>query len=288
MRFVKSLLISFFAFLPTVALAEYNTIDEIARAYSDESCKTCHEKIHREWSESFHSKSVVHTIGGARNFIVTGIRKEWNREVTKADLMKCYHCHAPQLYDASEDLIKRVADLVVTAVDEADTAKKEAARKELSKLSVNCIICHNTVVHRPSPGWLGRPEKDAMYGPKKVSAPHKTVQSAMIRSAVFCGQCHGTYIPPDNDVLMCNTLYESYLNAYVPHGGLKTCQDCHMREKNRGHTFPGSYVADIIKEALDFEASVEGYKLFVGGKWTPGITAAVVIFNKAGHRTPDG
>lgn len=281
-------MIIIFLAAPVIALAEYTTIDEVAKDYNDEACKGCHATIHKEWKESFHSQSMLHSLPGMRGFIMTGIRKEWGREVTKADMMKCFHCHAPQLYDASDTLVKKVAELIVAAVDEQDAGKKEAARKELVKLSVGCMVCHNKVVNRPSAGWLGRPEKDAMYGPNKVSAPHKTAQSNIIRSAIFCGQCHGVYNPPDSDVIMCNTLYDSYLNAYSSHGGLKTCQDCHMREKKRGHSFPGSYVADMIKEGLELEAEAKGYKHLVGTKWAPRVMVTASVYNHSGHRTPDG
>ena len=288
MKSGKFLLIGFLFIFPLTAFGEYTTIDEVAKAYSDQSCKTCHEKMYQEWKESFHSQSIIHSLPGMKGFVTVGIKKEWNREVTKADLMKCFHCHAPQLYDASESLVKEIADMVVTAVDEKDTEKKEAARKELAKLNVNCVICHNTVVHRPSTGWLGKAEKDTMYGPRKVSAPHKTLQSTMIQSPVFCGQCHGVYNPPDNEILMCNTLYDSYLNAYIPHGGQKTCQDCHMKEKERGHRFPGAYVADMVKDGLEFEAEATGYKHLMGNKWVPKIIVTADIYNRSGHRTPDG
>jgi hypothetical protein len=288
MRFLKVLLICFLVSLPLAASAEYNSIDDIAKDYNDEVCKGCHSAIHKEWKESFHSQSVLHSLPGMKGYITTGIKKEWGREVTKADLMKCFHCHVPQLYDASEALVKKVADLVVAAVDEQDAGKKDAAKKELAKLNVSCMVCHNKVVNRPSAGWLGKPEKDTMYGPKKVSAPHKTAQSTIIQSPIFCGQCHGVYNPPDSDVIMCNTLYDSYLNAYVSHGGQKTCQECHMKEKKRGHSFPGSYVADMVKDGLEFEAEARGYKHLSAGKWVPKIIVTANIYNRSGHRTPDG
>ncbi len=288
MRHTSLLMIIIFLAAPVIALAEYTTIDEVEKDYNDEACKGCHSAIHREWKESFHSQSILHSLPGMKGFIMTGIKKEWGREVTKADMMKCFHCHAPQLYDASDVLVKKVAELIVAAVDEQDAGKKEAARKELARLNVNCMVCHNKVVNRPSEGWLGKPEKDTMYGPEKVSAPHKTTRSNILRSAVFCGQCHGVYNPPDNDFIMCNTLYDSYLNAYSSHGGQKTCQDCHMREKKRGHTFPGSYVPDMVKEGLEFGAEAKGYKHLVGTKWAPRIMVTADIYNRSGHRTPDG
>src|SRR4030067_3853323 len=132
LRFLNSMLICLFVSLPLTASAEYNTIDDIVKDYSDEACKGCHAAIHKEWKESFHSQSILHSLAGMKGFITAGIKQEWAREVTKTDLMKCFHCHAPQLYEAADALVKKVAELIVTAVDEQDTVKKDAARKELS------------------------------------------------------------------------------------------------------------------------------------------------------------
>jgi hypothetical protein len=273
---------------PQMEAKPAETIDELTARFSDDQCRTCHAAIYDEWKESFHSQSLLHSLGGMRNFVAIGIPQEWRRDVTKSDLMKCFHCHAPQLYDASEALVKKVGDTVVGAVDEKDPLKKEGFRKELARLNVNCIVCHNTVVHRPSMGWYGPPEKGVIYGTKGTQAPHKTALSATMKSSLFCGQCHGTYNPPDSDTVFCNTLHESYLNAYLPNGGQKVCQDCHMREKKRGHRFPGAYEADILRDGLDFEAEVTRYNHIVGKEWKPRIVATVNIYNKSGHRTPDG
>ncbi|MDA8168994.1 MAG: multiheme c-type cytochrome ExtKL [Nitrospiraceae bacterium] len=290
MRYLATffLIAAFIFALPLAANAEFNTIDDLAKAYSDETCKGCHAKIYDEWKKSYHSQSTIHSLGGIRNFVAVGIQKEWDRPINKKDLMKCFHCHAPQLSQASDELAVKIGKLIVAAVDEKDEAKKAAAKKELEKLNVGCVICHNTIVNRPAIASLGVPEKDAMYGPAEVSAPHKTMKSNIIKESVFCGQCHGIYNPPDSDLIMCNTLYDSYLNTYTPYGGQQTCQDCHMKEKNRGHTFPGAYVADIVKEGIEVTADATGYKHLTGTKWVPRIIVTADIYNKSGHRTPDG
>ncbi|MGE5894160.1 MAG: multiheme c-type cytochrome (seleno)protein ExtKL [bacterium] len=273
--------------LPVAVCGEYKTIDELAKAYSDESCKSCHAKIHDQWKISFHSQSVVHSLGGMRNFIVLGLGKEWNKPVTKENIMRCMDCHAPQLHEASDGLIKDVAQLIVTAVDEKDEAKKATAKKELAKLNVNCIICHNTKISIEK-NLKGAPRKGVYYGPTGKSSPaHPTEKTAVITTAIYCGQCHGIFTPPDGDIIGCNTLYGSYQDAYRGNGGSETCQDCHMKKKDRGHTFPGAYQAEIVKEGVEVDFQAMGIKL-TPGKWIPTTIVDIGLSNKAGHRIPDG
>ena len=134
----------FLVAFPFSANAEYSTLDDMAKAFGDTSCMTCHEKVHKEWKVSFHSQSVVHSLGGLRNFLVHGVKEAWKQQANKEHLMRCMDCHAPQLKEASESLAAVVVDLILTAVDDKDESKKAEAVKKLSGLNVSCIICHNT------------------------------------------------------------------------------------------------------------------------------------------------
>lgn len=287
MRLLKLFLIVLVLSFPFAVAAEYKTIDDAAKAYSDETCKECHAKIYDDWKASYHSQSVVHSLGGIRNFIVVGLGKEWNKPVSKEHLMRCMDCHAPQLKDASEPLIKEVAGLIVSAVDEKDEGKKAAAKKELSKLNVTCVVCHNMKVSIEK-NLKGAPKPGTYYGTTgKPSPAHGTEKSSVMSSAIFCGQCHGMYTPPDGDIVGCNTLYGSYQDAYKARGGAETCQDCHMKKKDRGHRFPGAYDLDIVKEGIGLDVQASGIRLNPG-KWIPTAIVNVGIINNAGHRIPDG
>ncbi|HET6514605.1 MAG TPA: multiheme c-type cytochrome ExtKL [Thermodesulfovibrionales bacterium] len=287
MQLCMVLVIAAMVALPFAASAEYKTIDEVVKAYSDESCKTCHAKVYDEWKASYHAQSVVHSVGGIRNFIVVGLGKEWDKPVSKEHLMRCMDCHAPHLKDASESLIKEVAQLIVASVDEKDEGKKAAAKRELGKLNVNCVICHNTKVSIEK-NLKGAPKEGVYYGPSGNPSPaHGTEKSSVITSAIFCGQCHGMYTPPDGDVIGCNTLYGSYQDAYRGNGGTETCQECHMEKANRGHTFPGAYQVEIVREGIGLDVQAAGIRLHPG-KWVPTAIVNVGLINKAGHRIPDG
>jgi hypothetical protein len=281
----------FFALLliviPLGAGAEYATVDDLAKAYSEASCKGCHAKVHNDWKSSYHSQSIVHSLGGIRNFIVVGLGQEWKQPVSKTHLMRCMSCHAPMLKEATEDLAKQVAGLIVTAVDDKDEAKKTAAKTELAKLNVNCVVCHNTMVSLEK-NLVGAPKPGVYYSPAgKASPAHKTEKSPAMSTAFFCGQCHGIHTPPDGDALVCNTLYGSYQDAYRANGGSETCQDCHMKAGNRGHKFPGAYEVDVVRDGIGLDFQAAAIRLHPG-KWIPTVVVNIGLINKAGHRIPDG
>jgi hypothetical protein len=275
------------AAFPFSANAEYSTLDDLAKAYSDTSCMTCHEKVHEEWKASFHAQSVVHSLEGLRNFLVHGVKEAWKQKPNKENLMRCMDCHAPQLREASEALTAEVAGMIISAVDDKDDAKRAAAVKKLSGLNVSCIICHNTKVSIEK-NLRGGPKAGVYYGPSgKPTSAHATARSEVITSAVFCGQCHGIHTPPDGDFMQCNTLYGSYQDAYRGSGGMETCQDCHMRAKGRGHSFPGAYDTTMVKDGIGIDVQATGFRL-TPGTWTPAAVVNVGLTNRAGHRIPDG
>jgi hypothetical protein len=45
MKYLKFILIVAFLVMPLIASGEYKSIDDLAKAYSDETCKTCHQKF---------------------------------------------------------------------------------------------------------------------------------------------------------------------------------------------------------------------------------------------------
>jgi mono/diheme cytochrome c family protein len=287
MKAVQLLVASLIVALPFAVQAEYKTIDDLAKAYSVDKCKTCHAKVHDEWKSSYHSQSIVHSVGGMRNFIIVGLGQEWKKPVSKENLMRCMDCHAPMLWEASESLAKQVADMIVAAVDEKDEGKKAAAKKELAKLNVNCIICHNSKISIAK-NLVGAPKPGVYYGSTgKASPAHGTEKTPVISTALFCGQCHGIYTPPDGDFIGCNTLYGSYQDGFRGNGGTETCQDCHMKAGNKGHRFPGAYNLEMVKEGIAVDVQAAGVKL-TPGKWVPTAVVNVGLINNAGHRIPDG
>ncbi len=209
-------------------------------------------------------------------------------DITADKLMFCMKCHAPQVQYLEPSGAKELAELLIKARN-----GDEEAWKKVEQVNINCLICHQekAIVHK----WLdGDIDRNAIYGKKEgahFDAKYKVLKkSPVIGSAVFCGQCHGTgpnFEFPEPS--QCATAYGSYLHAYIPSGGTKVCQDCHMREDNLGHKIPAYRDERMVKKALDYSVEAMGYYyLHKPGDLRPTVRVVVKMKNKAGHRIPDG
>lgn len=289
MKAIKMLLILCLLVIPLSAMAkEANTIDELVSMYNDEKCKDCHAKQYKEWKESYHAIAITNSLKGMRNFYAIGVPKEWEKKLTKTQVLKCLDCHAPVVNYASEKLAVKIAEMIIEAKDTKSEKKRKKLKGELGKLNVGCLACHNIKATTIAIGLLGEPEKDAIYTPNKIISPaHRTVPVNTLNRSLFCAQCHGRYVARDGEQIMCNTLNGSFYDSYVALGGSDTCQDCHMKKANRGHRFPGGHDLEIVKEGIGFNAEIFGVRHTVG-KWIPRAIINVDLENKAGHRIPDG
>lgn len=295
---VQMLMFFMFACLPAGVIAGEqlaNTIDELVAMFDESSCMECHEEIHGQWQGSWHAKAVVSSLKGMHNFIEIGLAKEWEKPLTKVQLLKCMDCHAPVVRYASEKLALDIGDKIVTAHKKKGTPEGDAAKKELAKLNVGCMSCHNLKAISVASGLNGPPEKGMMYGPNgnEADGAHETLEAVDITRSSFCMQCHGIYKAEDGEMIQCNTLSGSYQNTYVAKGGSKSCQECHMK---KGHLFPGGHDLDTVKEGLGFNVEISPYGHLPGQlkgkkdpkKWVPSAIVTVFIENKTGHRVPDG
>lgn len=272
-----------------------DTLDELVGMFDESGCMDCHDEVHNEWSASWHAQSVVSSLGGMHNFIEIGLAKEWETPLTKAQLLKCLDCHAPIVNFASEELAVEIGGMIVTAFKQKGTPAGDKAKKELAKLNVGCLSCHNIKATAVARGFNGPAEEGMIYGPNGEDAgdAHETLEAVDITRSGFCMQCHGVYMAADGETIQCNTLSGSYRNGYVANGGSQTCQDCHMK---KGHLFPGGHDLETVKEGLGFAVEIDPYKHLPGQikgvkdpkKWVPSAVVNVFIENKTGHRVPDG
>lgn len=275
------------------------TVDELAKMYDVRACKTCHAKIYEEWEKSMHARSLIgtgRTVGGFKGMIAAGLMGAFTKagvkdikDIKAEHFEQCFVCHLPQIKDATDAVARELAE----AFDKAD-------RATLAKVNINCRVCHNTkaIIHK----WQdGEPERDTVYGSKKEGAHcdeagncdktfPKIKKSLVMTESVVCGQCHGTgpnlQFPQPSQ---CATAYGSYLHAYIPAGGTKTCQDCHMKADGKGHMITAYSDPDTVKRAVDVDVEARGYKfLLKAGDSVPTATVTVRITSKAGHRIPDG
>lgn len=269
---------------PAVAAAAQNfpNLDALIQRHDSAACQACHTKAHEEWSKSFHARSVSQTLGSLRAFIGS-LEGERKAPTDKTQMLKCLDCHAPMVNDASEAAVEELVGLVKTAVDDKDEARKKAARAKLSKLSVNCTGCHNV---KATGDPLAPADPQVYYGSSGKAAPHPSRASPVMKSSVFCSQCHALWYAKDGEYLYCTTIFESHQNAYRGMGGTQSCQDCHM--KAGGHNIVGAHDQNLVKEGLTLAMEAVGFRQLTGAKYTPGAVVTVDVVNHAGHRIPDG
>lgn len=279
------------------------TIDELAKMYDSSKCKSCHEAIYKQWENSHHARPLMGVKGG---LILTPLAKKGATAFSPDDPKKatinnypCFKCHLPHAIVSADDSVAvELTEALLTAADEkaSDDAKK-AARAKIAKLQITCIVCHNTkaIIHKRE---LGEPKPNVLYSSKAVAAhpdaKYKTVEkSDIFKDSVFCGQCHG--LGPNlefDQPFQCANLYGSYLHAYIPAGGTKTCQECHMQ--NGDHLIPPNFndekqTSELYAKAIDFDVQAYAYEwLKKAGTHVPKIVVNAKLRTNSGHRIPDG
>jgi nitrate/TMAO reductase-like tetraheme cytochrome c subunit len=276
------------------------TIDELVSMYDIQPCAECHEKNYEEWKTSTMGNSVIdpRVLRGMRTFIRLAIDEE--DSLARKDLTICLNCHVPQIKDAAPELVLHIGDLVLTAVESSDLDQREAAKKELSKLNLNCLGCHNL----RATGFDTRPEKGTIYVPREINtfaheeAGFRTVKSDLLNTSEFCAQCH--HCPPNVPWEECPTIYTSYIDDFKHKGRKETCQDCHMPEsghedgehegRHRSHKFLGPKNPEFLRSAalLNVTTRSTRYIDIYENKKMPAIVVTTELTNKAGHVIPHG
>ena len=290
------------ALAPTVPGELISTIDELAAKFDPKVCADCHEETYEEWSTSGHSRSfsTERVLQTWRTFVKQALEREPN--LTKMNLKShCMWCHAPQIKYATDELVSEIIDLVIQGVDDPDKSKRDAAKKELSKLNLNCYGCHNMYAVKNG-FWGNTGKEDEIYGPRGDTDPEdpvhsdfKTIKSEFLTSTNMCAQCHHG-CPDSVPLWQCKSLYTSYVEEYKEKGGDKSCQDCHMqREDNdpdnpKGHAFPGVHDKKFFADALELEIQAEATHFINDYKneLTPTLCLTVKITSHSGHGLPNG
>ncbi|EKD38977.1 MAG: hypothetical protein ACD_75C00542G0002 [uncultured bacterium] len=305
--FRRSLVLLGLAMVPFIAFGtqaaeekKAKTIAELAAMYDSSSCVDCHTEIHEEWQQSLHARSIFgpeevgRTAATLKTTIENGL-KEWPHSGVKKPedvgvkhLMICAKCHLPQLEEAEDSVAKEIVKNIYAFVDDGD----EKAAETLQSLNIGCTICHgrNAIVHK----WTdGEPQKDVVYGSKDGEhddpAHPAMKQSKIMKEAILCGQCHGQgpNFELDNPT-QCATLYGTHLFAYIPEGGMSTCQECHMEKSKLGHNMQSYRSPEMAKMAVNVDVEAKAYQWRDGSTMTPMADVIVELQNKAGHSIPDG
>ncbi len=281
-----------------------NSIAELAARYDSSSCVGCHQQAHDEWAKSLHARSIFGTGRTAATFktaIVNGAM-EWPasgvkgfKDVKVEHLMGCAKCHLPQLSEATDQVAQEIVTTINTwqdALRKEDEATAGKAEKTLSSLNINCLVCHNrnAITHKWSEGY---PKKDTVYGSK--AGDHmdakftKLAKGQIMSESILCGQCHGQGPNFDQEnPTQCATLYGSYLFAYVPEGGHKTCQECHMRESKLGHNMQSYRSKAMAEKAVEMHVETNAVYWRDNTTIKPKAAVRIELTNRAGHGIPDG
>jgi hypothetical protein len=305
----RAVVLSLLTAVPSMASAQAvkkaKSIDQLAAMFDSERCKSCHSEIYGQWEKSHHARPLM---GVADGLMLTPVVKASAFQIKDAKqatlkTFPCFKCHLPQATTYAEDSVAvELAGALFTASDKDKADKdKAAAKAQVAKLRITCIVCHNekAITHRLV---LGSPEKDVVYGTKDIATHEdkvftKVKKSAILGQAVFCGQCHGTGPNFEFDYpIQCATLYGSYQHNYLSKGGFQTCQECHMKKVGgkADHLFPPNWndkesTSSMLSQNVTLDVETLGYQwLRKAGALTPMIVVNTKITNKAGHRIPDG
>lgn len=256
------------------------SLKELLTRYDISRCKECHEDIYVQWEKSHHARSIMDIL--MDGYLKKGVLSVKSPEEASRKNFPCFKCHFPQIEHASDQVASEIAAAILNKDQET-----------MKKLNINCLVCHRDmgIVH-------GFPKADALYGATNVEehpddAYGKVHGSPIMKQAAMCGQCHGLGPVFDFEYpVQCATLYGSYLHAYVPAGGAKTCQECHMQKAD--HTCPPNFkdrkdVSKRLAEALPMDVEAMFYRpQITPDRFVPTVVVDTRIISRAGHRIPDG
>jgi len=288
--FISVLILSIIFLQAPVSAKKAATIDELVEMYDIKPCAECHPDKYEEWKGSTMSNSMAdpRVLRGMRTFIRLALDRE--PELQRKDLTVCLNCHIPQIKDATPELVLNIADLILTAVENKDAKEREAAQKELSKLNLNCLVCHNL----KGTGFRTPARERVIYGPRDVGiSPHSeigydTIKSEVFTTSEFCAQCH--HCPPDVPWKECPTLYTSYIDDFIKKGRTETCQDCHMEGERLSHKFLGPNNHDFLKSSVSLAVNARPTRYIdvYEDEKMPAVVLQIVVKNHAGHEIPHG
>ncbi len=288
--FICILLLSIAVLPYPVSAKKAATIDELVEMYNIKPCAGCHADKYEDWKTSTMGNSIIdpRVLLGMRTFIRLALDEE--KSMKREDITICLNCHIPQIKDAAPELILHIGDLILTAVENDNELKREAAKKELSKLNLNCLGCHNL----KATGFNAAPKEKVIYGPRSMeNNPHagfgfQTEKSALLSTSEFCAQCH--HCPPDVPWKDCPTLYTTYIENFIQKGRKETCQNCHMMGEARIHTFAGPGNIDFLKSSLSLNVAARPtrYIDIYENRKMPALVLEIELKNNAGHVIPHG
>tara|TARA_R110002126_G_scaffold289079_1_gene443537 strand:+ start:1190 stop:2575 length:1386 start_codon:yes stop_codon:yes gene_type:complete len=264
----------------------------LSRSSPPESCKGCHAQIYDDWKDSFHAKSTTSpafrgmftifdfsTQGKAPQECLNchSAESKYNKnyqELRQAILddqpntpgTTCAACHGITEVDDVPDLLVPVTNHPVTL------PAHNVEKGELFKKSVMCSSCHDyNNAHAVQGDWRkGVPCCDTNRDFRRTE---------MAKRGVTCQSCHMADGLDKNPTAWKDTLTESSSLKQAVMRWLNLEQ--YTEDKTlKGHRFPGSHDAPMLKSAFDIQLETvrEGYT----------VSAEMAIKNLTGHSIPNG
>jgi hypothetical protein len=201
-------------------------------------CATCHQQIHKQWSESVMSRSWDDPIYRA-------LLKRASIATKGAVDNFCTGCHTPTGLTTGHINSEINRESLQSAIDEHRVLP-----------GVDCESCHNISDHTglDNGAYVLTPRNNAealpqKYGPRKdaVSPYHKTVYSELHTKSEFCAVCHNVTHPFSFTPIerTFDEWQESPFNA-----NNKNCQSCHMpKYKGKAAVLPAATEAAAFDDA---------------------------------------
>jgi len=170
------------------------------------ACGACHERIYKEWSESWMARSYSNATFRA----IYAYSTEFDRQNDASTAQGCLACHAPIgfLYQ--------------------DVTGERGETHE----GVSCDFCHRVAAVNQQSAHLHVAEMgtgDAIYGPTGgIDSPaHPTRQGTVFADSSLCALCH---LDRSSDGIPLEHTYEEWKSSDFAKSGVG-CADCHMPQK---------------------------------------------------------
>jgi hypothetical protein len=236
------------ALLMTVSAVQAHELPEGAEPFQESGqCASCHPQIFKEWQESFHAKSSVHT-DSAHNAVYQAFSKFLTSKGKKPNY-HCANCHAPM----SDNLKELMSG---DALPDSKNASQVAG--------VGCTFCHRIEAINPGENFNQyRLNKDGAYhiGRAVTAQPkaHKIAESPLFTDGEVCMGCHGHKLN-SHETPICLMTDE----------GKSNCITCHLPKvagsptvgadatTHFSHTMAGGHDLAMLQQAADLEIKVQG------------------------------
>jgi len=209
-----------------------DNIDDLVMLKDVVMCKECHKEHGQQYPQSAHATSLSErsTLKAFRNYIKFSTSSDSSTGALLRD--NCFTCHSPRVKNASDSLLEDISGLIVTAIDYPDSVKGKSSLKELSKISIDCCVCH--IINGMPEGEV---EPNMLYGPgwDEHELAHTrdhgldTVGSPYLMSSDMCTRCHYDWLAGVPSIVK-KMHRNSKLHLMEADLNNKTCQSCHMMD----------------------------------------------------------